>query len=179
MIEAGAKPMAEYMRESLGIPYCYAPHSYGQGKITQNYCRMEAFLDVKFSIAAYREEAEKFIGFYCRQLCGISLAVGEAANADPFELARALVDYGFNVPYIFSDRIGNSEQEDIAWLAAQRPETNVFVDLHPGMDNFTEQKLRVDPTPVLSIGAERINGDRGKKIGGNLRWNDIIDTKTC
>ena len=36
-----------------------------------------------------------------------------------------------------------------------------------------------NPTPVLSIRAERINGARGKKIGGNVRWNDIIDTKTC
>lgn len=64
----------------------------------------------------------------------------------PFELARALVTYGFNVPYIFSAHAGKDDQEHIAWLMDKRPETRVFQNIHPGIENFLEQKLKVDLT---------------------------------
>ncbi|MEA4925682.1 MAG: nitrogenase component 1 [Syntrophomonadaceae bacterium] len=152
LIKADVQPIAEYIKKTLGIPYCYAPHYYGLDSISQNYCRLEAFLDVKLPTAAYREEAEKSINFYCRQLGAISLAVGEAANAHPFELARALVAYGFNVPYIFSDEAGEDDQEHIAWLAARRPQTRIFLNSQYGLETFPAQKLKVD----LAIG---LNGE--------------------
>lgn len=150
LIEAKARPIVEYIKKSLGIPYCYIPHHYGMESIFQDYCRLEAFLNVKLSTAAYREKAEKSINFYCQRLGAISLAVGEAVNANPFELARALATYGFNVPYIFSAPTGEDDQAHIDWLVARRPGITVFQNSHPGIKNFPEQKLKVD----LAIGLD-------------------------
>lgn len=74
--------------------------------------------------------------------------MGENINACPFELARALLSYGFEVPYIFTDQVLDIDRENINWLAERRPHIKLFTNAHPSMANFLDEKLKVD----LAIG---------------------------
>ncbi|WP_061214071.1 nitrogenase component 1 [Syntrophomonas wolfei] len=148
LIKPGGKLAAEYMAKALNIPYCYAPVSYGLEAIAASYRKLEEQLGISLDTAAYYEKTEKAINYYRKILGSISIAVGENINACPFELARALLSYGFEVPYIFTDQVLDIDRENINWLAERRPHIKVFTNAHPSMANFLDEKLKVD----LAIG---------------------------
>ena len=58
--------------------------------------------------------------------------MGEWMNGDPFELALALVHYGFRVPEIYGTLSGENFIY-VKQLAALSPETKVFSNLEPTM----------------------------------------------
>lgn len=148
LIKPGGKLAAKHMEDYMGIPYAYTPVSYGLETVAGNYTKLEQLLGKKLNTDIYREKTEKAITCYQKLLGPISIAVGENANACPFELARALLSYGFEVPYIFTDQVLDIDQEHIAWLAARRPDIQVYTNAHPSMVDFLERKLTVD----LAIG---------------------------
>lgn len=140
----------EHMRKKLGIPYCSAPLAYGLESISNNYNIIENFLDTKLDIAKYRTEAEKTIKYYQNKLGHLTVAVGTTANARPFELSRALIEYGFRVPYIFADDIISIDAEHIEWLKMHAPTTRVYTNVHPTMADFLKKGLKVD----LAVGMD-------------------------
>lgn len=148
LIKPGGKLAAEYLEKKLGIPYCYLPVSYSLEMVRINYAKLGEFLGTSLDAEPYHEKAEQEIRFLQKTLGSISIAVGENANACPFELARALISYGFEVPYIFTDQVLDTDREHIRWLAESSPDIRVFTNAHPSMADFLEQKLSVD----LAIG---------------------------
>ncbi|MEA1961470.1 MAG: nitrogenase component 1 [Bacillota bacterium] len=141
---------AEHMQYKLGIPYCYAPVSYGLESITYNYSILERHLDSKLPIADYLAEAEDTIAYYQAELGHLTVAVGSTANGRPFELSRALIEYGFRVPYIFADDIISIDEEHIEWLKKHAPATRVYTNVHPTMADFLKKGLKVD----LAVGMD-------------------------
>ncbi len=148
LVKPGGRLAVKSMHDKLGIPYCYAPVEYGIESINNTYQRLEVFLDTDIEADCFREEAENAVRLYRNMLGNISVAIGETANASPFELARALSVYGFDVPYIFADQVLDFDQEHINWLAQNKPDIKVFTNVHPTMVEFLKQKLTVD----LAIG---------------------------
>lgn len=148
LIKPGGRLAARSMENMLGIPYCYAPVEYGIESIESTYRKLGTFLEADLKTERYREEAENTVKLYQQLLGARSIAVGETANASPFELARALISYGFDVPYIFADQVLDIDREHIAWLTGRNSGIKVFTNVHPTMVDFLEQKLTVD----LAIG---------------------------
>ncbi|MGD9116554.1 MAG: nitrogenase component 1 [Dehalococcoidia bacterium] len=144
LIHSDGRLAAQRMEAKLGIPFCFAPVVYGLDTIARTYQALEEFLGVELTTARYREEAEQAIESYRAKLGPLRIAVGSTANASPFELARALTEYGFRVPYIFADMILDYDAEHIAWLKQHASETEVFTNVHPTMTDFLNRGLTAD-----------------------------------
>jgi nitrogenase molybdenum-cofactor synthesis protein NifE len=72
-----------------------------------------------------------------------SFAVGECLNADPFELALALVRYGFEVREVF----GTLQAENFVFLrrlAEASPETRIYSNMEPTMLYYDARTCPVD-----------------------------------
>ena len=148
LIRPGGRLAAHKMENKLRIPYCFIPVTYGLERITQSYQKLGEFLGVSLNVKQYHLKAQDDIESYRRRLGPLTVAVGQSVNASPFELARALIEYGFQVRYIFADLILDSDLEHVKWLKYYAPWIKVFTNVHPSMVNFLDQKLMVD----LAIG---------------------------
>jgi nitrogenase molybdenum-cofactor synthesis protein NifE len=71
-----------------------------------------------------------------RRLGPLRLAVSGGINALPFELSRALTEFGFTVAYIFCDELMAADAGHLEWLAVNSPATRVLTQIHPGMPDF-------------------------------------------
>jgi nitrogenase molybdenum-cofactor synthesis protein NifE len=136
------------MQKKLGIPYFSMPHSFGLETISRLYRDLSEFLGTELDVDRYRQEAVETVRHYREKLKGLSIAVGQSVNGSSFELARALTEYGFHVPYIFADVIMNADQEHVAWLRENAPDITLYTNVHPSMVDFLERNVTVD----LAIG---------------------------
>ena len=127
-----ARAAAEDFHERLKIPFIELRRLYQTDKIENQYQAFGSVLGVAFDTDAYRREAEQAVEHFRKVRPDASFAVGEWMNGDPFELALALVRYGFHVPEIY----GTLSGENFIYmkqLAALSPETKVFSNLEPTM----------------------------------------------
>jgi nitrogenase molybdenum-cofactor synthesis protein NifE len=148
LIKPGGSLAARDMRKKLGIPYYSMPHSFGCETITRLYHELGNFLGRSLDVERYRRETIDIARDYRYKLGPLRIAVGQAVNANSFELARALIHYGFNVPYIFTDVILETDREHVAWLREHAPLTTVYTNSHAPMVDFRKKPLSVD----LAIG---------------------------
>jgi len=149
-----ARPLArlavQHMEGKLGIPYCYTPVAYNLETIARSYRFLSERLGVPLATDRYREEAERAIDSYRRELGPLTVAVGSTVNAGPFELARALTEYGLVVKYVFTNTVLDYEMEHVEWLKERLPDLVVFTNSHTSMAGFLHLGLRVD----LAMGFE-------------------------
>ncbi len=91
-------------------------------------------------------------------------AVGEWMNGDPFELALALVHYGFRVSEIYGTLSGENFVY-VKQLAKISPDTKVFSNLEPTMLYYDKSQSGVNMT---------IGKDAGyyHKECSNVLWNE-------
>ncbi|MGD8400919.1 MAG: nitrogenase component 1 [Bacillota bacterium] len=148
LIRPEGRLAAEMMEQKLGIPFCYVPVAYGLETIAGHYRTLEAFFGVALDTRKYQAEAQKAIDLLLRRLGPLRLAVSSGINAMPFELSRALTEFGLKVAYIFCDEIMAADAEHLDWLVENSPETRVLTQTDPGMPDF-----RISGYPVdLAVG---------------------------
>ena len=110
----------------------FSPLVYQIDKIASQYRAFGAALGVMFDDEKPRRAAENAVAKFKEKYPEASFAVGEWMNGDPFELALALVRYGFRVPEIYGTLSGENFIY-VKQLAALSPETKVFSNLEPTM----------------------------------------------
>jgi nitrogenase molybdenum-cofactor synthesis protein NifE len=148
LIRPEGRLAAEMMEQKLGIPFCYVPVAYGLETIAARYRTLEAFLGVTLDTRKYQVEAQEEIDLLLRRLGPLRLAVSGGINAMPFELSRALTEFGLKVVYIFCDELMAADAEHLDWLAENSPATLVLTQTDPGMPDF-----RISGYPVdLAVG---------------------------
>jgi nitrogenase molybdenum-cofactor synthesis protein NifE len=135
---------AQHLERKLGTPHLFAPVAYGLDAISSNYAKLEKFLGTPLCTKRFYEEALEVTAKYRSILGPLKIAVGSTANGSAFEISRALIQYGFQVPYIFADSILDSDQEHIDWLKQHYADIKVFTNIHPSMAGFLKEKLAVD-----------------------------------
>ena len=127
-----ARFAAEDFHDRLKIPYIELRRLYQIDKIASQYRAFGVALGVEFDDEEPRKTAEATVAKFKELHPGASFAVGEWMNGDPFELALALVRYGFRVPEIYGTLSGENFIY-IKQLAVLSPETKVFSNLEPTM----------------------------------------------
>ena len=127
-----ARFAAEDFHDRLKIPYIELRRLYQIDKIASQYRAFGAALGVTFDDEKPRRAAENAVVKFKEKHPEASFAVGEWMNGDPFELALALVRYGFRVPEIYGTLSGENFIY-VKQLAALSPETKVFSNLEPTM----------------------------------------------
>ena len=148
-----ARPAAGDLQEKLGIPSIELVRLYQIDRIAAQYDAFGAALGVSFDYEAYRKEARAAMKRFREACPGAVFSVGEAINADPFELALALVRYGFAVKEIFGTLTTDSYRY-IRHLAALSPETRVYSNLAPSMLLYEESPLEEGQGVHIALGRD-------------------------
>ena len=159
-----ARFAAEDFHDRLKIPYIELRRLYQIDKIASQYRAFGAALGVMFDDEKPRRAAENAVAKFKEKHPEASFAVGEWMNGDPFELALALVRYGFRVSEIYGTLSGENFIY-VRQLAACSPETKVFSNLEPTMLYYDGSQSGVN----LTIGK-----DAGyyHKDCPNVLWNE-------
>ena len=140
-----ARFAAEDFHDRLKIPYIELRRLYQIDKIASQYRAFGAALDVEFDDEIPRRAAEDAVAKFKKVHTDAAFAVGEWMNGDPFELALALLKYGFKVPEIY----GTITVENFVYmkqLAILSPDTRVFSNMEPTMIYYDPAQSRVNIT---------------------------------
>ena len=127
-----ARPAAGDLQERLGIPSIELTRLYQIDRIAAQYDAFAAALGVRFDYRTFAEKAKTAMKRFRAAYPGAVFSIGEAVNADPFELALALVRYGFRVREIFGT-ITSDSYRYIRHLSTLSPQTRVYSNLSPSM----------------------------------------------
>lgn len=159
-----ARAAAQDLRERLGTPYIELARLYQVDRIRRQYDALASALGVRFDQAAFEAEAQQSARSFVARHGGEVFAVGECANADPFELAVALVRAGLGVAEIFGT-LSPERYVYLRHLAALSPDTRIYSNLGPSMIHY-------DP------GGSGVTVTIGRDAGSyhpscpNLAWSD-------
>ena len=127
-----ARFAAEDFHDRLKIPFIELRRLYQIDKIGSQYQAFGAALGIEFHAEEQKKQAQEAIESF-RKVCPDPVfAVGECANADPFELSLALVKYGFKVAEIYGTITGENFIY-IRQLKKLSPQTKIFSNMEPTM----------------------------------------------
>lgn len=138
-----ARFAANDLQERLNIPSIELVRFYDVDRIRRQYQALGKVLGATFDDATDYAAAECAIEAYRAVAPNASFAVGECLNADPFELALALVRYGFAVREVF----GTVQAENfvyLQYLAELSPNTRVYSNMEPTMLYYDAAECPVD-----------------------------------
>lgn len=159
-----ARFAAEDFHDRLKIPFIELRRLYQIDKIGSQYQAFGAALGIEFHAEEQKKQAQEAIKSF-RKVCPDPVfAVGECANADPFELSLALVKYGFKVAEIYGTITGENFIY-IRQLKELSPQTKIFSNMEPTM-------LYYDPTEsgvTLTIGKDACYYHPNTK---GIHWNE-------
>ena len=159
-----ARFAAEDFHDRLKIPFIELRRLYQIDKIESQYQAFSAAIGAEFHAEDQKKQAQEAIESF-RKVCPDPVfAVGECANADPFELSLALVKYGFKVAEIYGTITGENFIY-IRQLKKLSPQTKIFSNMEPTM-------LYYDPTEsgvTLTIGKDACYYHPNTK---GIHWNE-------
>ena len=159
-----ARFAAEDFHDRLKIPFIELRRLYQVDKIGSQYQAFGAALGIEFHAEEQKKQAQKAIESF-RKVCPDPVfAVGECANADPFELSLALVKYGFKVAEIYGTITGENFIY-IRQLKKLSPQTKIFSNMEPTMLYYDPAESGV----TLTIGKDACYYHPNTK---GIYWNE-------
>jgi nitrogenase molybdenum-cofactor synthesis protein NifE len=163
VLNAEALPAAQDLEKRLGMPFIALSRLYQIDKIESQYAALGQALGVTFDFEEDKNRALAARAALGDAHPGLTFAVGEVQNANPFELALTLLRTGFAVSEIF----GTVMPEVIPWIegiAERSPGTRIYSNLEPSMLYYA-----APVRPDITVGADAAYYHPGVP---NLRWND-------
>ena len=159
-----ARFAAEDFHDRLKIPFIELRRLYQIDKIGSQYQAFGAALGIEFHAEEQKKQAQEAIESF-RKVCPEPVfAVGECANADPFELSLALVKYGFKVAEIYGTITGENFIY-IRQLKKLSPQTKIFSNMEPTMLYYDPAESSV----TLTIGKDACYYHPNTK---GIHWNE-------
>lgn len=159
-----ARFAAEDFHDRLKIPFIELRRLYQIDKIGSQYQAFGAALGIEFHVEEQKKQAQEAIESF-RKICPDPVfAVGECANADPFELSLALVKYGFKVAEIYGTITGENFIY-IRQLKKLSPQTKIFSNMEPTMLYYDPAESGV----TLTIGKDACYYHPNTK---GIHWNE-------
>lgn len=159
-----ARFAAEDFHDRLKIPFIELRRLYQIDKIGSQYQAFGAALGIEFHAEEQKKQAQEAIESF-RKVCPDPVfAVGECANADPFELSLALVKYGFKVAEIYGTITGENFIY-IRQLKKLSPQTKIFSNMEPTMLYYDPAESGV----TLTIGKDACYYHLNTK---GIHWNE-------
>lgn len=159
-----ARFAAEDFHDRLKIPFIELRRLYQIDKIGSQYQAFGAALGIEFHAEEQKKQAQEAIESF-RKVCPDPVfAVGECANADPFELSLALVKYGFKIAEIYGTITGENFIY-IRQLKKLSPQTKIFSNMEPTMLYYDPAESGV----TLTIGKDACYYHPNTK---GIHWNE-------
>lgn len=145
ILNGEARMAAIEMEKKHGIPFAELTRLYEIDKIEKQYKLFGAALGVNFDDRIYLKEAKITIEKFNKEFGGKKIAIGKVLNANSFELALALLQYGCKVKAIFCEPSKN-DYSYINRISELSSNTLVYPPLSPSMTNYIEESNKVDFT---------------------------------
>ena len=171
VIGPGALPAARQMESELGIPFVFLPVSYRLEQIGRNYETMLAALGgadgARHDSVFLRQQEGRARAKIAEALAAagdLPIVVDNSAVVKPFELARALVEYGFRVERVVTGDCPEIDREAFEWLQENAPDVRVIQPEHHNSVRFAD---RLEES--LAIGLD------GAYVTGSKYLLDMID----
>lgn len=159
-----ARFAAEDFHGRLKIPFIELRRLYQIDKIGSQYQAFGAALGIEFHAEEQKKQAQEAIERF-REVCPDPVfAIGECANADPFELSLALVKYGFKVAEIYGTITGENFIY-IRQLKKLSQQTKIFSNMEPTMLYYDPSESGV----TLTIGKDACYYNPNTK---GIHWNE-------
>ena len=161
-----ARFAAEDFHEKLQIPFIELRRLYQIDKITKQYQALGKVLGILFEDKEAERTALDAVERLKVAKPDAIFAIGECMNGDPFELALALVKYGFQVAEIY----GTLTAENFVYLkhlSELSPQTKVFSNMEPTMIYYDHKESGV--TTTIGKDACYYHPD-----AENVMWNEEV-----
>ena len=131
-----ARYAAAGLEKRLGMPAIETARFYQPEKIARQYQLIAQAIGAQEQTASLIQHsltnAQSALNDLKEKCGALTFAIGEWCNADPFELACALLTYGFKVAEIFGT-IGQGNFAFLKKVAALSPNTKIYSNLEPSM----------------------------------------------
>lgn len=138
-----ARFAAADLEERLQMPSIELARLYQIDRVHTQYQALGQVLGTAFDDSDDLAHAMQAQERFCARWPEARFAVGECANADPFELALALVRAGLEVCEVFGT-LGAENFVFLRRLAALSPSTRVYSNMEPTMIHYDERDCPVD-----------------------------------
>lgn len=145
VLDAEARAAADDMEKRLGIPYIEMPRLYQRDKIHRQYQIFAQTLGVEMKDDAEAELALRAVRHFTGKHGKVRVSIGCMLNANPFELALALVREGLEVPELFVN-VSSGDFVFLRSLAELSPDTRIYTNLSPTMLFYDCGEERTDLT---------------------------------
>ena len=142
VLNAEARYAAQDLQSRLGIPFIELTRMYRIDKIRNQYRLLAQAIGAEFIQSSYYQKTKSMIEAFRNEFGNLSFAIGESLNADSFELALALTEYGFHVAEIYGT-VGERNFIYIKKLAERSPNTRIYSNLSPTMMHY-ERDVQID-----------------------------------
>lgn len=142
---------AEDIAKRLEIPSVELTRMYRIDKIRKQYQLFAGAIGAKIDDSKFYEEAAAKVEAFARENKGKKVAIGECMNADSFELALAMTEYGLTVTEIYGT-VSAERMPYIKMLAELNPETRIYTNLEPSMLYYDSSELPCDFTIGIDAG---------------------------
>ncbi len=163
-----ARAAADDMTKKLGIPFVELARLYRLDKIRRQYTLFGAALGETVDDQAWYDQAKAAIKDFRDSYPDTVFSIGEGCNANAFELALALLEYGFAVREIFKDPFPD-DYRYIDQIAALSPGTRIYSNLEPTMLYYDIDDIECvdsdrDPLPGSGEAPDANNTGRGSHL---------------
>ncbi len=156
---------ADELMKRIGLPYIEFPRLYRPDRIHAQYELLGAALGRRADDGRWYDKALRDTERFGAEFGGLTCAVGEMTNADPFELSLSLSVTGVRVKSIFAN-VTRDRFPFIRRLSEVSPDTKVYPGISPTMIHYEEEK-GID----LTVGKDAAGYIPSAR---NLEWYDEL-----
>lgn len=133
VIHPQAVASARDLEQRLGIPYVELNHTYGLDRTAAEYAKLSAALGCELDLSKPYQDAQHRLHRFAAQHPHIRIAIGEAVNGNPLEIAETLIEAGIDVPFVLRNIITPRDTAILKRLLTIAPELPIYSGVHPSM----------------------------------------------
>lgn len=137
-----AKVAAEDMKHHHNVDYRFLPVSYDMETVANQYKEIVNLIskDTVIDLSTIQEETKIQIEKAKEVIGEFPIVIGHSAICRPFNLAKALISYGFNVEKIYADEVAAFEKDSFEWLRENAPHVEIIEAAHHNRVNRVEEE---------------------------------------
>lgn len=148
-----ANAAAKELEKRLSIPYVYLPVSFDFEKIADNLHQLSTTLSISLpDIDSFKQKAIDSLQRASQALQNMTIAIDYTATGRPLEMAKLLLQYGFNVTMIYADTFLEEEKKAFEWLQKNAGDVELVGTIHHQMAVAPRDAASKQKGNMLAIG---------------------------
>ena len=134
ILGAAGRQAAAQMERKLGIPGLFIPITYLPEEIEENYNKIREFLGKEtsedFDFSPVKRMAQEAIESARKAVGDLPIIMDSTAVSQPFGLAKAMIQWGFQISRVESQECAVFDREHLKWLSDFHPEVEICQTEH-------------------------------------------------